>query len=846
MESESGRPSGIPKQLGAFVGRRRELADLEALIASDRLVTLTGTGGSGKTRVALEVAATLGGRFPNGVFFVDLAPIRDPDLVLATIAAALGVRRHPRRTVMDTLIGSIGDRRLFLILDNLEQLRGAEPAIGELLESCPHLHVLATSRAPLHIRGEREYRIGPLAIPDGEDAVMSLTELARIESIALFIERARAIDGAFELTDANAPAIAGICRRLDGLPLAVELAAARSRLLAPEALLRRLDQRLALLISGAADAPARQRTLRDTIAWSYDLLEPADRVLFARVGVFVGGFDLAAGEAILGGATDATEADLLDALGRLVDQSLLRVGSDSEGEPRFGLLETIREFALERLDPDEAEAVRRRHAEYFAAFAETAASELGGYGHRPLPPGERMAIEGVDQARWLDRVSRDIDNLRAAFEYARERGEATLLARLAVALATFFGDFGDHREGGNWLHAAEQRASSLEPPLRADLLFQVATYEIWHGGDRARVRELYAECLAIRESLADSVGAAFALIQISAVAADLGHRAESIELQRGALAVVSRVDDPVDAARLFVWFGLASALLDPAEARSIAEEAIARGRAVGDRLTIARGCVSLGWSALMTGDLPTAMSALSEARTLFADLSARGETAHVISTLGVATLRSGDAESARQLIREGCARARAAEVWVVLATLEAAADWLGSNGLADAATVCWAVVDAARARAPDRTWGNDVGFYEPSRARDRRALRPGAYEAARERGARMTLDEGLDHAIEALDRAAALSEEDRLAASARRSRHDLTPREREVLGLIAAGRSDGEIADALFISKKTASVHVASIKGKLGASSRVEMAMLARGIAPIDDSLAAGDGERPR
>jgi predicted ATPase/DNA-binding CsgD family transcriptional regulator len=834
MESESGRPSGLPKQLGPFVGRRRELADLEALLASDRLVTVTGTGGSGKTRVALEVAAALGGRFPNGVFFVDLAPIRDPDLVPATIAAALGVRRHPRQTVIDTLIGSIGERRLLLILDNLEQLRGAEPTIGELLGRSPNLHVLATSRASLHLRGEREYRIGPLATPGPEDDV-SPAELSRIESIALFVERARAIDAAFELTAINAPAIAEICRRLDGLPLAIELAAARSRVLAPEALLRRLDQRLALLTSGAADAPARQRTMRDTIAWSYDLLEPADQVLLARAGVFVGGFDLPAAETILGGVTVAGEADLLEALGRLVDQSLLRVGSNLEGEPRFGLLETIREFALERLGPDETEELRRQHAEHFAASAETAASELGGYGHRPLPPGERTALKGVDQARWLDRVWRDIDNLRAAFEWARERGEATLLARLAVALATFFGDFGDHREGGNWLHAAEQRAGSLEPALRADLLFQIATYEIWHGGDRARVRELYAECLAIRQSLGDEIGAAFALIQISSVAADLGHRAESIELMRLALGVVIRVDDPVDAARLFAWFGLASALLDSAEASSRAEEAIARGRAVGDRLTIARGCVSLGWSALTTGDLPTAVSALSEARTLFADLSARGETAHVISTLGVATLRSGDAEGARQLIREGCARARAAEVWVVLATLEAAADWLGSNGLPDAAMVCWAVVDAARALSPDRTYGNDVGFYEPSRARDRGALRPGAWEAARERGARMTLDEGLDHAIEALDRAAALSEEDRLAASARRSRHDLTPREREVVGLIAAGRSDGEIADALFISKKTASVHVASIKAKLGASSRVEMAMLARGLTPVDN-----------
>ena len=436
--------------------------------------------------------------------------------------------------------------------------------------------------------------------------------------------------------------------------------------------------------------------------------------------------------------------------------------------------------------------------------------------------------QGQGQARWLDRVWRDIDNLRAVFEWARERDEATLLARLAVALAQFFGNFGDHREGGSWLHTAEERAGSLEPALRADLLLQLASYEIWHGGDRVRIRRLFAECLAIRESLGDEVGAAFALIQLSSVAADLGDRDKAIELQRRALAVVSRVDDPVEAARLFVWFGLSLMLLDPAESRSVAEEAIARGRSVGDDLTIARGHVGLGWTALTTGDAATAVSALSKARELFAELSVRGEMAHATSTLGVALLRSGDAEAARQLVRDGCARARSGEVWVVLASLEAAADWLGANGLSVEATVCWAVVDAERALVPDRTYGNEAGFYDLSRARDQRALRPGAYEAACDRGVRLTLDEGLDYAIAGLDRGGASTQQDRVAASARRSRHDLTPREREVLALVADGRSDGQIAEALFISKKTASVHVASIKGKLGASSRVEMAMLAK------------------
>src|SRR6476659_5888041 len=272
-------PMRLPRQLGRFVGRSQEMADVAALLATDRLVTLTGTGGSGKTRVALEVGAIIADRFPDGVAFVDLATIRDADLVPATIAAALGVGRHPRRTIIDTLVEAIGDRRLLLILDNLEQLRGAEPAIADLLGRCADLHILATSRAPLHVRGEREYAIGPLALPADADGI-PIEQLSESASVALFVDRAQAVDSAFALTAANAQAIARICRRLEGLPLAIELAAARSRLLAPDALLRRLDQRLEILTSGAADAPARQRTLRETIAWSHDLLEPAERILF--------------------------------------------------------------------------------------------------------------------------------------------------------------------------------------------------------------------------------------------------------------------------------------------------------------------------------------------------------------------------------------------------------------------------------------------------------------------------------------------------------------------------------------------------------------------------------------
>jgi predicted ATPase/DNA-binding CsgD family transcriptional regulator len=834
----------LPSRVAPFVGRQRELADLEGLFETGRLVTLTGTGGSGKTRVALQFAALVRDRRPDGVHFVDLSPVRDPDLVPATIAAALGLRRHPRRSLVDTLVGSIGEQRLLLILDNLEQLPGASPFIGELLARCSNLQVLATSRAPLRLHGEHGYPVGPLILPRDDD-LASPEHLARIESIALFVERARAINRDFAITDQNAEAIAAICRRVDGLPLAIELAAARSRMLSPEALLRRLERRLPLLTSGPADAPARQRTLRDTIAWSYELLAPHDQVLFARVAVFVGGFDLPAAEAVVISATDPTRADLLEALGRLVDQNLVRVTFDSEGEPRFSLLDTIREFALERLDPAEADNLRYRHASWFVAFAETTVQQRG-FPYVPSLPHRVPESVRDDRApaRWLERMRDDLDNLRAALEWTHERREATLHVRLVVALATFFNDFGDHTEAERWLQVAAALAPSTESGLRAELLFQLANYEIAHGGDRAHIREHLVESLAIREALGDHVGTAYALFMLAAVAADFGDRPASIELQRRGLALARRIDDPLQAERLFIWCLASASELDPAELKTLAEEAIGRGRAVGDRATVGFGSIMLGWGALATDDHGAARAALSEAREVFGDLGGRSQTAWAVSTLGVAYLRSGDLETARVLVRDGCARARDCDVWIALGSLEAAADWLGTTGRHDAATSSWAAIDATRAVTHDRSYGHDLGLFAASRARDRHALRPAAFEAARASGAQMTLEEALNHAIEALDAAGVESGDRRVPAAASRNRRDLTRREQEVLALLADGRSDGEIAEALFISKKTASVHVASIKGKLGAANRVEMAMLGRGIGPIADASAPDHDDR--
>ena len=310
------------------------------LLAESRLVTLTGAGGSGKTRLGLEAAERARQGLGQPTYFVDLAPITDPGLVASTVAAALGVRERPRSPLLDTLLEAIGTRRLLVLLDNVEQvLPAAATLIARLLASCPNLRILCTSRAPLRVRGEHEYAVDPLDLPDGADFA-SADKLGRTEAVALFVERARGADPHFSLTVDNAAEVAEICRRLDGLPLAIELAAGRSKVLAPDALLRRLEHRLPLLTSGPADAPARQRTLRDAIAWSYDLLDATAQLVLARLSIFVGGFSLDAAEAVVPDPTDEVAVELFEALGRLVDRSLVRVEPRAAEEPRFRLLET--------------------------------------------------------------------------------------------------------------------------------------------------------------------------------------------------------------------------------------------------------------------------------------------------------------------------------------------------------------------------------------------------------------------------------------------------------------------------------------------------------------------------
>jgi predicted ATPase/DNA-binding XRE family transcriptional regulator len=513
----------LPTPLTRLIGRETELVTLRGRLREDavRWLTLTGPGGVGKTRLAIAVAGELHEIFPDGVVFVDLAPLADSNLVIATIAATLGVREAARRPLITTLAVSLAPKRVLLVLDNCERVLATAPDLTTLLAASPGLTIFATSREPFHVRGEHESPLLPLSLPTS-DQLSVLDALAPVPAMALFVERAAATQPGFALTAQNAVSIASICSRLDGLPLAIELAAARVKVLPPDALLARLEHRLPLLSGGGHDLPARQRTMRDAIAWSYDLLSSEEQSLFRRLAVFAGGFTLTAAEVV---AASAEDLPVLHGVVALVEQSLLRA-EDGTDEPRFRMLETVREFGLEALaDSSEEDAIRRRHCGWYLALAERAEPEL----------------VGREQARWLAQLAVEHDNLRAALAWATEQREGTAL-RMASALIRFWRFRCHPSEGMSWLQQALAQVDGAPLELQARAALGAGIMASLRA-DHVGAAEWHAQALAQYRYAGDGVGTANALVHLGEALQGQGDDEAAVALFEESLALFRGLGD---------------------------------------------------------------------------------------------------------------------------------------------------------------------------------------------------------------------------------------------------------------------------------------------------------------
>ena len=479
----------LPQPMTAFIGRSHELAEVRQLLQTTRLLTLTGVGGTGKTRLALQLAAEVAADFAAGLRFVDLAPVSDAALVARAIASALGLIENPNEALIDTLRRALSARQMLLLIDNFEHVIQAAPLVADLLAAAPDIKALVTSREALRLSGEQEYPVPPLSLASSE--AISIQTVSNSEAGDFFVRRAQMMLPRFEVTGENAPAIAQICARLDGLPLAIELAAARCKLLSPQALLERLDSRLDTLAPAARDAPARQRTLRETIDWSYNLLDAAEKTLFARLAVFRGGRSLEAIEAVCG---PDLRMDVLDGLASLVDKNLIQHKETANAEPRFVMLETIHEYARERLAASgEADTIFRHYAEYFVDLAERAEPEL------------RLA----DYYRWSQVLELELNNLRAVLEWSLAEGDVTLGLRLAGALYLFWWAYGYHVEGRYWTSPLLERIDEAPAIYQAKFLLSAELIASLYDLDTST--QLLLRMLEIARRLGEKMLSAWAL-----------------------------------------------------------------------------------------------------------------------------------------------------------------------------------------------------------------------------------------------------------------------------------------------------------------------------------------------
>jgi predicted ATPase/DNA-binding winged helix-turn-helix (wHTH) protein len=735
LASSSAYPNNLPRQLTSFIGRDKDIAAVEALLARTRLLTLIGSGGCGKTRLSLQVAANTFEQFPDGAWFLELAPLADPGLLLQAVATALGLKEEPGKPLSQTLAEHLRQKRVLLLVDNCEHLLDACASVADmLLRQCPGLKILASSRQALGMAGEQTYRVPSLSLPD-RTVVQTPETLSQYESVQLFVERALLVRADFALSKDNAAALASLCCHLDGIPLAIELAAARLGLLSVAEIDRKLDQRFRLLTGGPRTALPRHQTLQALIDWSYNLLGEPEKLLLQRLSVFAGGWTLEAAEAVCAG-DGLADWEALDLLTQLCDKSLVVV-EQMERFSRFRLLETVRQYAREKfLQGADHAAIRTRHSQYFLALAEEAESKLA----------------SAEQSQRLSQVTTEHENLLASLEWSLTLGEPQPVLRLCGALGDFWIMQGHLSEGRDWCERVLSKTSvQTQSPERVKALNAAGALALYQG-DFAAARSWHEAALEAAGQLADQRGTVAALGGLGLLALSLGDYEAAQTQNEASLALAQQINDRRGIATAFGNLGaVALSLGNFATAQAMLDKSLSFARGTGDRWSAALILYRLGLVACFGGDCPAAQKLLEESLAIRREFRDRGGAARALSGLGMVAYDQADFATAEGLYRESLAIQRTlSDRSVTAITLEGLAEVIAALGEVQRAARIWGAMERLRADigAPLRpAWRRHC---DNSVAAARRSLNDDAtFDRAWQEGRALSFEQAVDLALSA-------------------------------------------------------------------------------------------------